>query len=373
MVKAGPTTGSYFRRGADEYAWGALRGPFAQPLARVILFIGSHQSSIETKHPCAGLGLTLNRGDGQIAGLTCSSPLAHRNTATRRFIVALGRRVAVFRCTPSPLQRQKALAQTYEWYYDRCMLALTDERPLPMEGFATTQWTLVFQAADAASPQAAAALGALYEAYFYPLYAFVRRKGHSEHDAQDFLHDFFQTLIERNYLSSVARDRGRFRAFLLASLTHFLSNQRRRARTQKRGGRSIFVSLDQMSEEAELRFQAASGDRFQTAESGFDLEWARTVLERVMLSLRREHARHERGVGQFEQLKVYLSREGDSEAYAMLAGQMGMKEGAVKVAVHRLRRRFQELLRREIAKTVSAMQEVEDELRHMVKVMRQQS
>jgi DNA-directed RNA polymerase specialized sigma24 family protein len=225
------------------------------------------------------------------------------------------------------------------------------------------------QAADMASPQAQAALGSLYQAYFYPLYSFVRRKGYSEHDAQDLLHDFFHVLIEKNYLKSAVRERGRFRAFLLGSLNHFLANQWRRARRQKRGGCFTLVSLDQVTEEAEVRFQENTVENGSPAEE-FDLEWARTLLARVMITLRRECSRTRNGARQFETFKVYLSREGNAEMYRGLAAELGMNEGAVKVAVHRLRRRFQEVLRREIADTVGLLREVEDELAHLAAVLR---
>jgi DNA-directed RNA polymerase specialized sigma24 family protein len=239
--------------------------------------------------------------------------------------------------------------------------------------FATTHWSVVFQAADAASPHAQAALGSLYQAYFYPLYFFARRKGYSEHDAQDLLHDFFYLLIEKNYLKSVARECGRFRAFLLAALNHFMANQWRRAHCQKRGGDFTLISLDQLSEQAELKFQAANEVHGSPCpEVEFEMEWARTVLARVMKLLRQELLHHPQRLEQFDVFKVYLSREGNAAEYAALAADMGMKEGAVKVAVHRLRRRFQELLRREIAATVTLPVEVEDELHHLVEVLRRQ-
>jgi DNA-directed RNA polymerase specialized sigma24 family protein len=240
--------------------------------------------------------------------------------------------------------------------------------------FATTLWSVVLQAGDRASPQAqVAALGALYQAYFYPLYAFVRHKGHTEHDAQDLLHDFFHVVIEKNYLGAVTRARGRFRTFLLASLSHFLANQWRRSHSQKRGGQFTLISLDHMMEEAELKFEAASSNHNSLPETEFDLEWARTVLSRALQSVRSDYIRSAPGARQFEALKIYLAREGNAAEYAALAGELGVNEGAVKVAVHRLRRRFQEGLRREIAGTTTIAREMEDEFRYLVEVLRRQA
>jgi DNA-directed RNA polymerase specialized sigma24 family protein len=240
--------------------------------------------------------------------------------------------------------------------------------------FATTLWSVVLQAGDRASPHAqVAALGALYQAYFYPLYSFVRRKGHAEHDAQDLLHDFFHVLIEKNYLSAVTRSRGRFRTFLLASLSNFLANHWRRIRSQKRGGQFTLISLDQVSEEAELKFRAAAANHDWIPETEFDLEWARTVLARAMQSVRSDYIRSAPGARLFEALKVYLAREGNAAEYDALAGQLGVNKVAVKVAVHRLRRRFQEGLRREIGRTTMIAGEVEDEFRYLIEVLRRQA
>lgn len=232
--------------------------------------------------------------------------------------------------------------------------------------FATTNWSEVLAAAEVTSPRAQAALGALYQAYFYPLYGFVRRQGHTEPDAQDLLHDFFCTLIEKNYLKSVTSERGRFRSFLLGSLKHFLANEWHHARRQKRGGQFTIVSLDELLANAEQRFQVAAPEA-TSAEVTFDREWAATLLGRVLQTLRREatHPQH------FDVLKTFLSSEGNAAAYEAAGVALGLGEGAVKVAVHRLRQRFQTELRREIANTVGPAGEVEAEWRHLAAILRQ--
>ena len=242
-----------------------------------------------------------------------------------------------------------------------------DRNKAATDPFATTDWSAVLEAADAASPQSRAALGELYQAYHYPLYVFVRRRGYSEHDAQDVLHDFFATLIEKNYLKDVARERGRFRAFLLGALKHFLANDWHRSRREKRGGASTFVSLEDWMADAERRFQVvASG---VPPEVQFDREWARTLLNRVMSVLRTEFESAGNGA-QFAALKVLLSTPGSGAAYALAAADLGTTERAVKVAVHRLRQRYQAALRREIGQTVGPAGEIEAELRHLAAVLR---
>lgn len=233
--------------------------------------------------------------------------------------------------------------------------------------FATTNWSAVLDAASPTSPTARAALGNLYQAYFYPLYGFVRRRGHSEPDAQDLLHDFFRTLIEKNYLKDVASERGRFRSFLLGALKHFLANEWHHAHRQKRGGQFTIVSLDELLADAEQRFQVAAPDGATAAEVAFDREWAATVLGRVLHTLRREAA----DPRQFDALKIFLSSAGNAAAYQAAGATLGLAEGAVKVAVHRLRQRFQVELRREIAGTVGPAGEVESELGYLAEILRQ--
>ncbi len=236
--------------------------------------------------------------------------------------------------------------------------------------FATTHWSVVLAAADPVSPQARAAFGALYQAYSQPLYGFVRRRGHSPADAQDLLHDFFQALIEKNYLKSVIRERGRFRAFLLGSLRHFLANDWHRSRRAKRGGAVAILSLDQLLADAERQFQVAAPPDAEP-ETLFDREWAHALLARVIQALRDEwnEAGHQ---NQFAELRIYLTRPGDAASYRAAGLGLGLNEGAVKVAVCRMRQRFRERLQRELAATVGPAGDVEDELRHLVNVLRQE-
>lgn len=195
--------------------------------------------------------------------------------------------------------------------------------------------------------------------YWYPLYAFVRRRGHSAHDAQDLTQGFFARLLEKKDLASVDRARGRFRSFLLAALEHFLINEWHRARTQKRGGATVLFSFDALDAESRLRHEPAT----DSPEQIYDRRWAMTLLDQVMARLRTEMA----GAGKlahFEALKFCLT--GERTAYAEVGARLAMSEGAVKVAVHRLRERYRALLRAEIAETVATPEEIEDELRALL-------
>ena len=195
--------------------------------------------------------------------------------------------------------------------------------------------------------------------YWYPLYAFVRRRGHSAHDAQDLTQGFFARLLEKKDLASVDRARGRFRSFLLAALDHFLINEWHRARTQKRGGATVLFSFDALDAESRLRHEPAT----DSPEQIYDRRWAMTLLDQVMARLRTEMA----GAGKlahFEALKFCLT--GERTAYAEVGARLAMSEGAVKVAVHRLRERYRALLRAEIAETVATPEEIEDELRALL-------
>ncbi len=228
----------------------------------------------------------------------------------------------------------------------------------------------MLSAAAPVSPQSRAAFGALYQAYSQALYGFVRRRGYSPSDAQDLLHDFFRALIEKNYLKSVVQERGRFRAFLLGSLRHFLANDWNRNHRLKRGGDSTTLSLDRMLEDAERRFHVAATESV-APELLFDREWAHALLARVMQSLRGNWERAGKG-GQFAVLRVFLTRPGEAAVYRDAGIALGLEPGAVKVAVHRLRQEFREQLHREVAGTVGPAGDVEDELRHLVAVLRQE-
>jgi RNA polymerase sigma-70 factor (ECF subfamily) len=206
---------------------------------------------------------------------------------------------------------------------------------------------------------AKAALARLCDVYWYPLYAYVRRQGHSSHDAQDSTQAFFARLLEKGWLDDVTRERGRFRAFLLAAMKHFLANERDHARAAKRGGGMIPIPLDDGNAEARYQKEAINN---VSAEQLYDQRWAQALLAQVMTRLRAEMSDAGK-LDQFESLKFCLT--GEKAAYADVARQLGITEGAVKVAVHRLRARYRALLRAEIAETVATAEEVEDELRHL--------
>jgi len=223
--------------------------------------------------------------------------------------------------------------------------------------FATTHWSLVV-AARGASPVAREALAELCRLYWYPLYAYVRRRGHSADEAQDLTQEFFARLLERDDLAGLDPARGRFRAFLLAACRHFLANQNDRAQALKRGGGLRPRSLDLA--DADRRY-AAEPSHEQTPERLFERRWALTLLDRVLQRLRQ----HYETAGQlvlFERLKGSLAGETDVP-HAESAAALNMTEGAVKVAAHRLRQRYRDLLRDEIARTVAEPAEVDDEVR----------
>jgi RNA polymerase sigma factor (sigma-70 family) len=211
------------------------------------------------------------------------------------------------------------------------------------------------------SPQAHQALETLCRNYWYPLYAYVRRQGHSAHDAQDLTQAFFARLLEKNYLADVQREKGRFRSFLLASLKHFLANEWDREQALKRGGGKRLIALDEDS--AESRYKLEPKDEV-SADKIYERRWALTLLDQVLAKLRGEFERDGK-LEQFETLKQYLSAGRTSVSYAQAADKLGMNEGAIKVAVHRLRKRYRELLRAEIAQTVATASEVEAEIRYL--------
>lgn len=228
--------------------------------------------------------------------------------------------------------------------------------------FATTHWSVVLSARDPSAPGSTAALETLCRTYWYPLYAFVRRQGQSPPDAQDLTQEFFARLLEKHYLLAAAREKGRFRTFLIVALKRFMANEWDRARALKRGGGQAQVSLD--TSLAETRYQmeppAVAG-----ADQVYERRWALTLLDQAMARLRQEYAG--RGnTGEFEQLKSVLTADRGEISYSTIAANLGVSEGAARVAVHRLRKRFREVFREEIAQTVSTPDEIEDEVRHLV-------
>ncbi|MFO1497891.1 MAG: sigma-70 family RNA polymerase sigma factor [Verrucomicrobiota bacterium] len=232
--------------------------------------------------------------------------------------------------------------------------------------FATTHWSLVLVAGDAKSPRAAEALEALCRRYWYPLYVYVRRKGYASEDAQDLTQEFFAQLITKDYLSVADRNRGRFRSFLLGSLEHFLAREWTKARAQKRGGGRTFVSLDEL--DAENRYLREPAHEL-TAQKMFDRRWATTLLEQALSRLRDECMANGKG-DLFAVVETLLSGEKNDTSYAAFAASLQMSEGAIKVAVHRLRQRYGELVRAEIAETVANPDESKEELRYLLTVLR---
>ena len=208
------------------------------------------------------------------------------------------------------------------------------------------------------------ALARLCQAYWHPLYAYVRRRGYSPEDAQDLTQGFFAHLLEHNAVASVNRDKGRFRSFLLASLNHFLSDEWDKARAQKRGAEKV-ISLNAQNAETWLNQQPSEN---LTPEKAFELRWAITLLEQVYHRLQGEH-RQQGKAALFDTLRTTLAGPGNSAPYAELAARLNMSEGAVKVAVHRLRQRYRVLLRETIAETVASEAEVEDELRYLLRIV----
>jgi DNA-directed RNA polymerase specialized sigma24 family protein len=224
--------------------------------------------------------------------------------------------------------------------------------------FATTRWSMVLTAADETSPRSADALSELCQTYWYPIYAFVRRKGCAHDAAQDLTQEFFARMLEKRYIDDVGPEKGKFRTFLLVCLKRFLANEWDKTQAQKRGGGKAPLSID--FEDAEGRYSLEPGHEL-TAQKVFERRWALTVLERSLASVAEEFARSGRGE-LFEALKVYLVGESGAPAYAEIASRLKMTEGAVKVAVHRLRERYRAALRREIAATVSSEAEVDQEI-----------
>ena len=225
--------------------------------------------------------------------------------------------------------------------------------------FATTHWTVVLAAGQRHTPSADAALEELCRTDWFPLYAYVRRRGHAKADAEDLTQAFFARLLEKNFLANLDSERGKFRAFLLAALKHFLANEWDKAQAQKRGGSAAHLSLDWQT--ADTKFQVAAQNE-PSPDKAFDREWALALLAKVIERLQQECAADGKGK-LFEQLKTFLMAGGGDSAQAEVAKSLGMEEGAVRVAIHRLRKRYRALLRDEIAHTLSDEAMVDAELR----------
>ena len=228
--------------------------------------------------------------------------------------------------------------------------------------FATTRWTVVLAAGQRSAPQADVALEELCRTYWYPLYAYVRRHGHSREDAEDLTQAFFARLLEKNYLEGITSDKGKFRAFLLVAVKRFLANEWDRASSQKRGGGLKPLSLDW--QDADSRYQINPADNL-TPDKLYDRAWALTMLERVITRLRDESSA-EGKARLYEQLKTFLMVGKSEIPYAQAADALDLTEGAVRVAIHRLRRRYRELLRDEIAQTLSDPAQADEEMQALV-------
>jgi RNA polymerase sigma-70 factor (ECF subfamily) len=238
------------------------------------------------------------------------------------------------------------------------MTSASPSSRVPGDVFATTHWTVVLAAGKRSTPQSDHALEELCRTYWFPLYAYVRRRGHSKEDAEDLTQTFFTRFLARNYLAGLSAERGRFRAFLLVSLKHFLINEWDKSQRQKRGGGVTPLSLDWQT--ADTQFQVAATNE-PSPEKAFDREWALALLACVIERLRAECAteNHDR---LFEVLKPFLTIGKSAIPYPHAAAELGISEGAARTAVHRLRRRYRGVLRDEIAQTLSDPANVAEEM-----------
>ena len=233
--------------------------------------------------------------------------------------------------------------------------------------FVTTHWSVVLAAGADSASGAQAALEQLCRTYWFPLYAYVRRQGQSEPDAQDITQAFFARFLEKNHVRLADPARGRFRSFLLTCLKHFLVNEWKHGQAARRGGGYWFLSLDE--QEAETRYQAGQ-DNGLSPDKVFDRRWAAAVLERALSRLRAEYV----AAGKeelFEKLKTLVWGGTAAGSYPEIAGALGMSEGAARVAVHRVRQRYRDLLRAEVAQTVATPTDVDDELRYLIEILRE--
>lgn len=231
--------------------------------------------------------------------------------------------------------------------------------PVRKDRFATTHWSVVVSAGDSRSPLASRSLAILCENYWFPLYAFVRRAGHSAEDAQDLTQEFFLRLLDKHFLAAVDRQKGRFRTFLLTAVKRFLANEYDRTQAKKRGGGQTIVPL----EDLEARYSQEPADTL-TPERIFEQQWALALLDQVLARLQTEMTAGGKGA-LFDALKDHLT-DSQTAGYAVTAARLDMTEGAIKTAAHRLRRRYRALLREEIAQTVASPDEVDEEIRYLL-------
>lgn len=237
--------------------------------------------------------------------------------------------------------------------------------PLPRHEFATTRWSIVISAGRDSTHDSKRALESLCETYWYPLYAYVRRRVADTNEAHDLTQAFFAELLEKNYVGSAVPERGRFRAFLLTALKHFLSKQWERARAQKRGGGRAPISLDFEAADSSFRFQPASG---LTAEQDYDRQWAIALLGKTMERLEVEFSQSGKSK-LFNELKGFIIGDHAGTTYAGAAERLDMTEVAARKSASRLRLRYGELLREEITHTVGGPEEVDDEIRNLFAIL----
>lgn len=231
--------------------------------------------------------------------------------------------------------------------------------------FATTHWSVVLAAGDSASPGLREALEKLCQTYWYPLYAFIRRKGYPPEDAEDCTQAFFERFLEKHYIKDVVQEKGRFRTFLLTTLQRFLCDEFDHKTAAKRGGGVPIIPLDSLDAEAQLSQATAT---FQSPESTFERAWAETVVQTCVERLRAEYQTEGKGA-QFDELNQYLSRSADRAAYSATAQALGLSADAVVMAVMRLRQRYRAMVRAEVANTVATPAEIDDEMRYLVELL----
>ncbi len=234
--------------------------------------------------------------------------------------------------------------------------------------FATTHWSLVLRAGDSAAPDGSDALERLCRTYWYPLYCYVRWRGHTAEDAQDLTQAFFAQFLRKKALRLADPERGKFRTFLLTSLNNFLIHERERANTVKRGAGQSHVPWDQSQAETQYRLEPALPVAWEAPENSFDRQWALALFQQALGRLRQEHATTGKLI-QFEELKGFLTSTADEGGYADVAARLQMTARSVAVLVHRLRQRYGELAREEVAHTVASRAEIKNELRYLIELV----
>lgn len=246
------------------------------------------------------------------------------------------------------------------------MEKVDDTSKKPKDWFATTHWSVVVEARQDDSGKSRLALELLCNAYWYPLYAYVRRRGYSVQDAEDLTQEFFTRLLEKKYLDAVDRKRGKFRTFLLSSLENFLAKEWRASQRLKRGGGRVFLSIDQW--DPEKRYEVEPVDRI-TPEELFERRWATSVLNQAMDQLKIELESRNK-LPLFEALRHSIACDRNDRPHAELAMELNMSESALNATIHRLRKRYGALLREQVAQTVCQKDQVEEEIRHLLAALK---